>query len=97
MKLHRPTRAQGGLFPPHGPCQLELAEPPLVAKLFDLFWPERFGGGGERSAVTGALVAEELACGDLSIALGIHAHVLSNGERGAADRADALVRAAIGE
>ncbi len=33
--------------------------------------PEAFGGGGERSAVTGVLVAEELAWGDLSIALGI--------------------------
>jgi alkylation response protein AidB-like acyl-CoA dehydrogenase len=33
--------------------------------------PSEFGGGGERSAVTGALVAEELAFGDLSIALAI--------------------------
>jgi alkylation response protein AidB-like acyl-CoA dehydrogenase len=33
--------------------------------------PESVGGGGERSAVTGALVAEELAFGDLSIALAI--------------------------
>ena len=33
--------------------------------------PEAFGGGGERSAVTGALIAEELAWGDLSIALAI--------------------------
>jgi alkylation response protein AidB-like acyl-CoA dehydrogenase len=32
---------------------------------------EAHGGGGERSAVTGALVAEELAWGDLSIALAI--------------------------
>ena len=31
--------------------------------------PEAHGGGGERSAVTGVLVAEELAWGDLSIAL----------------------------
>jgi alkylation response protein AidB-like acyl-CoA dehydrogenase len=31
--------------------------------------PEAVGGGGERSAVTGALVAEELAWGDLAIAL----------------------------
>src|SRR4030095_3470106 len=30
--------------------------------------PESAGGGGERSAVTGALVAEELAWGDLAIA-----------------------------
>jgi len=30
-----------------------------------------YGGGGERSAVTGALVAEELAWGDLAIALAI--------------------------
>lgn len=33
--------------------------------------PEAYGGGGARSAVTGALVAEELAYGDLAIALGI--------------------------
>src|SRR5690606_22897662 len=33
--------------------------------------PEAVGGGGERSAVTGALVAEELAWGDLAIALAI--------------------------
>ena len=32
--------------------------------------PESFGGGGERSAVTGALITEELAWGDLSLALG---------------------------
>jgi alkylation response protein AidB-like acyl-CoA dehydrogenase len=33
--------------------------------------PEEYGGGGERSAVTGCLIAEELAWGDLSIALAI--------------------------
>ena len=33
--------------------------------------PEAQGGGGERSAVLGALIAEELAWGDLSIALAI--------------------------
>ncbi len=33
--------------------------------------PESAGGGGERSAVTGALVAEELAWGDLAIALAV--------------------------
>lgn len=33
--------------------------------------PEEFGGGGERAAVLGALIAEELAWGDLSIAIGI--------------------------
>ncbi len=33
--------------------------------------PEAHGGGGERSAVTGVLIAEELAWGDLAIALGI--------------------------
>jgi acyl-CoA dehydrogenase len=33
--------------------------------------PEEFGGGGERSAVTGCLIAEELAWGDLAIALAI--------------------------
>lgn len=33
--------------------------------------PEAFGGGGERSAVTGCLIAEELAWGDLATALAI--------------------------
>ncbi|MDH3685366.1 MAG: acyl-CoA dehydrogenase family protein [Myxococcales bacterium] len=33
--------------------------------------PEEHGGGGERCAVTGALIAEELAWGDLALALGI--------------------------
>ena len=33
--------------------------------------PEAQGGGGERSAVTGVLIAEELAWGDLAIALSI--------------------------
>ncbi len=33
--------------------------------------PTEYGGGGERSAVTGVLIAEELAWGDLSIALAI--------------------------
>jgi len=33
--------------------------------------PEEFGGGGARSALTGALIAEELGFGDLSIALAI--------------------------
>lgn len=33
--------------------------------------PEEFGGGGERSSVTGVLVVEELAWGDLSIALAV--------------------------
>jgi alkylation response protein AidB-like acyl-CoA dehydrogenase len=39
----------------------------LVANAID----DAFGGGGERSAVTGALVAEELAWGDLGIGLAI--------------------------
>jgi alkylation response protein AidB-like acyl-CoA dehydrogenase len=33
--------------------------------------PEEYGGGGEPSAVLGVLIAEELAWGDVSIALGI--------------------------
>jgi alkylation response protein AidB-like acyl-CoA dehydrogenase len=33
--------------------------------------PEQHGGGGELSAVTGCLIAEELAWGDLSLALGV--------------------------
>ena len=39
----------------------------LVANAF----PEAHGGGGERSAVTGVLIAEELAWGDAAIALAI--------------------------
>jgi len=39
----------------------------LVANAF----PEAHGGGGERSAVTGVLVAEELAWGDAALALAI--------------------------
>jgi alkylation response protein AidB-like acyl-CoA dehydrogenase len=39
----------------------------LVANSIDA----EFGGGGERSAVTGVLIAEELAWGDLAIALAI--------------------------
>jgi acyl-CoA dehydrogenase len=39
----------------------------LVANALD----EAYGGGGERSAVTGALIAEELAWGDLAIALAL--------------------------
>jgi acyl-CoA dehydrogenase len=52
---------------------------PLVVKAWQLGLvsgpvPEKFGGGGDtRSAVTGAIVAEELGFGDLSIAL----HVLA--------------------
>jgi acyl-CoA dehydrogenase len=47
----------------------------LIAKIWELGLvrgaiPESFGGdGGERSAVTGAVVAEELGCGDLAIAV----------------------------
>lgn len=33
--------------------------------------PEAYGGGGELSAVTGCLIAEELAWGDLGLALGV--------------------------
>jgi alkylation response protein AidB-like acyl-CoA dehydrogenase len=57
--------------------------------------PESAGGGGERSAVTGALVAEELAWGDLAIA----AAILSPGlcafpisEFGTADQQKQLAR-----
>lgn len=38
--------------------------------------PEAFGGGGERSAVTGVLIAEELAWGDLALALAIQSPTL---------------------
>jgi len=39
--------------------------------------PEAHGGGGERSALTGCLIAEELAWGDLSIGLAILSPSLS--------------------
>jgi alkylation response protein AidB-like acyl-CoA dehydrogenase len=39
--------------------------------------PEEFGGGGARSAVTGALIAEELAWGDLGLALAIQSPTLA--------------------
>ena len=51
--------------------------PELIAKAWQLGLvrgpiPEKFGGdGGERSAVTGAIVAEELGFGDLAIALAV--------------------------
>ncbi len=38
--------------------------------------PEEFGGGGARSAVTGVLIAEELAWGDLALALAIQSPTL---------------------
>lgn len=38
--------------------------------------PEEFGGGGARSALTGVLVAEELAWGDLALALAIQSPTL---------------------
>ncbi|CAG1009242.1 acyl-CoA dehydrogenase [Myxococcaceae bacterium] len=38
--------------------------------------PEEFGGGGARSAVTGVLIAEELAFGDLALALAIQSPTL---------------------
>src|SRR5713101_4801735 len=49
--------------------------PPLIEQAWELglvrgALPEQYGGYGDaRSAVTGAIVAEELAFGDLSIAL----------------------------
>ncbi|HEX2484625.1 MAG TPA: acyl-CoA dehydrogenase family protein [Myxococcota bacterium] len=59
------------------PCD-ETASLPreLLAKAHELglvanALPAKYGGGGERSAVTGVLVAEELAWGDLSLAVAI--------------------------
>ena len=48
-------------------CSARAHELGLVANAL----PEASGGGGARSAVTGALIAEELACGDLALALAI--------------------------
>ncbi len=50
--------------------------PKLISKGWELgilqaSIPETYGGFGERSAVTGALAAEELACGDLAGALAV--------------------------
>jgi alkylation response protein AidB-like acyl-CoA dehydrogenase len=55
--------------------------------------PEDVGGGGARSAVTGALVAEELAWGDLSLALGVLAPSLLG--YAVADLGTAAQRAAL--
>jgi alkylation response protein AidB-like acyl-CoA dehydrogenase len=55
--------------------------------------PEEFGGGGARSAVTGALVAEELAWGDLSLALAMLAPSLLG--YAVADHGSAAQRAAL--
>jgi alkylation response protein AidB-like acyl-CoA dehydrogenase len=53
-----------------------LLPPPLVRKGWELGFlqasiPEEFGGFGERSVVTGALAAEEMAYGDLTGALAV--------------------------
>jgi acyl-CoA dehydrogenase len=50
--------------------------PKLISKGWELgvlqaSIPEAYGGFGERSAVTGALAAEEMACGDLAGALAV--------------------------
>jgi alkylation response protein AidB-like acyl-CoA dehydrogenase len=57
--------------------------------------PESAGGSGERSAVTGALIAEELAWGDLAIALAILSPGLSAlpiAEWGTDEQKEALAR-----
>ncbi len=55
-----------------GEVQGEILEKAWELGLAQSFIPEEFGGfGSERSAVTGALIAEELAWGDLSTALAI--------------------------
>lgn len=63
---------------PHGRGSDEAGAPPqsVVEAAHELglvanSLPESQGGGGERSALTGALIAEELAWGDLAIALAI--------------------------
>ena len=60
--------------------------------------PEEYGGFGERSAVTGALAAEELAWGDLSGALAIMApgaYALSVLLSGSEDQKSKLIPAVI--
>ena len=57
--------------------------------------PESAGGSGERSAITGALIAEELAWGDLAIALAILSPGLSAlpiAEWGTDEQKEALAR-----
>jgi alkylation response protein AidB-like acyl-CoA dehydrogenase len=54
-----------------GKLPLELLEEAHALGLCANALDERFGGGGARSALTGALIAEELAWGDLALALAI--------------------------
>lgn len=68
--------ARGEIRPAARPADESGTIPPaLIAKIAELGLvrgaiPESFGGdGGERSAVTGAIVAEELGYGDLAIAI----------------------------
>src|SRR5258708_35880544 len=72
--------AGGEIGPAARPADESGAIPPaLVAKAWQFGFisgaiPEKFGGGGDaRSAVTGAIVAEELGFGDIAIGL----HVLA--------------------
>jgi acyl-CoA dehydrogenase len=61
--------------------------------------PESYGGGDERSAVTGCLIAEELAWGDLSIALEILSPTLLGlpvAEFGSQSQRDAILPALCG-
>jgi len=69
--------AQNEIRPAARPCdETSSLDPRVLADAHELgvvanALPEAHGGGGERSAVTGCLIAEELAWGDLSLALGI--------------------------
>jgi acyl-CoA dehydrogenase len=65
VRPHARDAAEAGVLP--DAVLAHAHELGLVANAIDA----EFGGGGERSAVTGALVAEELAWGDLAIALAI--------------------------
>jgi alkylation response protein AidB-like acyl-CoA dehydrogenase len=74
--------ARGEIRPKARECE-EAAkiDPEILGRAHELGFtanalPEEFGGGGARSAVTGVLIAEELAWGDLALALAIQSPTL---------------------
>lgn len=66
MRKHHRECDEGGMIPEH------IVNTAWQLGLISSSIPEEYGGaGGERSAVTGVLIAEELAWGDLAIAMHI--------------------------